>query len=30
MYDTVMHGFAVRLIDDEARHMLMTPSVSGV
>jgi hypothetical protein len=30
MYDTVMHGFAIRLTDDEARHMSMTPGVSGV
>jgi hypothetical protein len=25
-----MHGFAIRLTDDEARHMSMTPGVSGV
>jgi hypothetical protein len=30
MYATVMHCFAVRLTDDEARHMSMTPGVSGV
>ncbi|KAM0870615.1 hypothetical protein ACQ4PT_039868 [Festuca glaucescens] len=29
-YGTVMHGFAVRLTDDEARRMSRTPGVSGV
>ncbi|KAK1679453.1 hypothetical protein QYE76_040301 [Lolium multiflorum] len=29
-YETVMHGFAVRLTHDEARRMSRTPGVSGV
>ncbi|CAM0145376.1 unnamed protein product [Urochloa decumbens] len=29
-YDTVMHGFAVQLTDDEARLMSSAPGVSGV
>ncbi|XP_047044178.1 subtilisin-like protease SBT1.7 [Lolium rigidum] len=29
-YDTVMHGFAVRLTADEARRLSLVPGVSGV
>ncbi|TVU38242.1 hypothetical protein EJB05_11600, partial [Eragrostis curvula] len=30
VYDTVMHGFAAELTDDQARRLASTPGVAGV